>query len=170
MIQNTIYDKRGEKIVRAWCNVLDTQSGTGAYDGSTESKRFSNPVAYHVNQTAHDVVRYIFSEQEELSVPESVEDLCRLQALQDPEASSMLKSFFALRAIVAANLGGIELDADFLLAVDARIDACALSAMNYYSQCREEIMQFRIDEIKRRDKMLERYVENVRMKLEKETA
>lgn len=166
---HTLYEERGEKIVREWCGVLDAQSGTEAYVSGAESRRFNNPVAYHVDKTAHDVVRYVFSEGAE-SLPESVEDLCRLQALQDPKASSMLVSFFKLRAIIASNMKDKTIDGNRMLAIDARIDDCALCAMDYFSQCREEIMQFCIDEIKRRDKMLERYVETVRKKTEKESA
>lgn len=152
-----------EAIVREWCGELDTSSDKSAFEGNINSKRFSNPVAYHIDQTAHDVVEYLFSDETDPAVPESVEDLCRLMALQGSTPSSAFASFFKLRTIVFSKLGKNALDRDAMMLMDERIDTCVLRAMDYYSQCREQIMQFRIDELKRRDKMLERYRDGSRL-------
>ncbi len=153
-------DDKGEMIVREWRKVLDSPTDFDGMDGDFESRRYSNPVAYHVDKTAHEVVEYLFSEDNEPTIPESVDDLCRLKALQDPVPSSALSPFSELRTIVFSRIGSADADSGTMTKVDKRIDACLLHAMDYYCQCREQIMQLRVDEIKRREKTLERQMDS----------
>ena len=145
-----------EAIVRAWGQALAASAGVGVFEGDFPAQRFSNPVAYCVDRTARDVVRYLFSDDQDISVPESINDACHVLALQDASPSETLASFFHLRGIVLSRLVD-EPDFDSLLQIDERIDRCMLAAADCLSQCREQILQLRIGELKKREKMLERY-------------
>ncbi len=155
MSAKTTRKSREEAIVHEWCIELDATSNEDTFKGDMNAKRFKNPVAYHIDQTAHDVVGFLFSDEDDPDMPASLEDMCRLMALQDASPSSVFASFFKLRSIIFSKIGKSDTDMEAVMLVDGRIDACVLKAMDYYSVCREQIMQFRIDELKRRDKMYE---------------
>lgn len=144
--------------MRAWGQALAASAGAGAFEGDFSAQRFSNPVAYCIDRTARDVVSYLFSDDQDIPVPESINDACHVLALQDTSPSETLASFFHLRQIVFSRLAG-DPDLDLLLQIDERIDCCMLAAADCLSQCREQILQLRIGELKRREKMLERYRE-----------
>ncbi|MEG0303036.1 hypothetical protein [Gordonibacter sp.] len=145
-----------DSIARAWCGELSAALGIDACEGNFSSKKYSNSVAYHVDQTAHAVVRYLFSGKEHPSVSDSIDGLCRLLALQDSSPQSTFSSFFKLRSLIFSNSAKL-LDAGALQLIDARIDTCALCAIDCYVRCRDQIMRLRMDELKRSTGMLERY-------------
>lgn len=144
-----------EAVVRAWSDALAASSGASALEGEVSSQRFSNPVAYRIDRTARDVVRFLFEGDWDASVPESIDDVCHVLALEDAEPSVALGSFFRLRQIVLEHIED-EIDRETLLQLDERIDRCVLEAVDRHVRCREQIMQMRIGELKRREKMLER--------------
>lgn len=144
-----------EAIVRAWSDVLAASSGASVLEGEVSSQRFSNPVAYRIDRAAREVVRFLFEGDWDASVSESIDDACHVLALQDAEPSVALGSFFRLRQIALERMDG-EIDRATLLQLDERIDRCVLEALDCHARCREQIMQMRIGELKRREKMLER--------------
>ncbi|WP_283171161.1 hypothetical protein [Curtanaerobium respiraculi] len=138
-----------DSIAREWCVELYATPDSKVFEGDVSDTRFSNPVAYHIAQTSQDVVGYLFSNERDPEVPESVDDLCRLIALQEARPSEAFASFFKLRSIVFSRAGKSGMDAKTLSVVNDRIDACLLRAMDCYTRFREQIMQLRIDELKR---------------------
>ena len=137
-----------ELIVRDWCVELHAASDSKAFEGDVTGRRFSNPVAYHISQTSQDVVHYLFSEEDDPEVPESLDDLCRLIALQQSRPSDAFASFFQLRNIVFSHVKKDSLNDKVFSRINDRIDACTLRAMDNYMRFREQVMQYRIDELK----------------------
>lgn len=138
-----------ESIAREWSIELYATPDAKTFDGDMTSKRFSNPVAFHISQTSHDVVAYLFSEEKDPVIPSSIDDLIRLTALQQARPSDAFASFFKLRSIVFSRIGKGAYNDKALQQISDRIDNCMLYAMDCYTKFREQVMQLRIDELKR---------------------
>lgn len=147
------------RILEAWRKTADPSQDTGTLSARQGKGRFSNPAAYHAAEGWDDIITWLAAD-EEADVPASVEELCRVKAVQDAAPSAALAFLFDLKPAIRSVVGATATEAD-LRALDARIDALALHAFDCYAACRNRIAQLRVDEVQRGEKMLRRQLERI---------
>lgn len=135
----------------------------GGFAADEMPGRFADPFSYRVNRAMADIAAWLVADAPAApTTPSSLEDLCRLQAVQDDTPSSALEIFFALKPALRAELKSGRLGEADYRALDARADALVLHAIDCFAQCRDDIGQLRIDEIRRKEKLLLRRVDAAR--------
>jgi hypothetical protein len=84
---------------------------------------------------------------------QSVREIVKVRAVQQFAPSEAVGFVFRLKEVVRAALGKAVQDsrlASELAAFDAQVDQVALVAFDVFVECREQISQLRINEVKRR--------------------
>jgi hypothetical protein len=94
-------------------------------------------------------------------VPEALEAIIRIRAVQDFSPAEAVGFVFLLKRAVREVLEGASsgsLPANMQSELEARIDALALSAFEIYTRCREQLFEIRVREAQRRTAaLLERF-------------
>ena len=81
-----------------------------------------------------------------------LDEIIRIRAVQEIPPSQALSFVFSLKPILRKQIPEAAQDpklARELEEMDARIDRVALAAFDLYTDCREEVSQLRISEVKR---------------------
>lgn len=114
---------------------------------------FANPVGHSAREGASEIVDALLAESEDPeAVRESLEGIVRIRAVQQFSPSTALSFVFSLKSVIRKALPEASRDprhSEELAAVDARIDSLALAAFDVYAECREQVNQLRINEVKR---------------------
>lgn len=147
----TIYeriDARRAGILKAWQTRLTSGPQASCPSVSREAGRFTNPAAYLAGECADDVLAWLTGGRSTEEVPASLDDWCRLRAVQETAPSRALRPIFDLKRIVRDAVGA-EGDGDGLSAFDERVDEIALLAFDRYAGSREKLFEIRRDEMRR---------------------
>jgi predicted RNA-binding Zn ribbon-like protein len=86
------------------------------------------------------------------SAPASLREMCKLRAVQTAAPSEALDFIVELKRIIRLVLSHDEIDSAQLGALydfDTRVDQLLLLAFDAYSACREQIMNIKLDELRR---------------------
>ncbi|WP_165171716.1 hypothetical protein [Adlercreutzia sp. ZJ242] len=114
-----------------------------------------------MRQAADDVAVWLLSDDDAAGVPTSVEDLCRVKALQDDKPSSVLKPLYDLKPRVLAWLRAHEAPEALSVRAAERAELAFLHSVDCYLRCREDLNRLRLDEVRRETKMLQRHLDNL---------
>jgi hypothetical protein len=126
-----------------------------------EKDRFKNPVGQSIHRATETIFDGVLLERNTEGVPEALESLVRIRAVQDFSPAEAVAFVFLLKraareVIEGASPGGSV--AAVLLDLESRVDALALSAFDTYTRCREELFEIRLRASQRRVAvMLERF-------------
>lgn len=152
-----------DNLIEKWRSILDPVMDKRLFEGDMAAKQFTAPAAYHVDKTAHDVVYYVVLGGDSTDAMNSIEELIRLVALRGEPASRSLACFYELRSLVLQETGDMFADDDARSKMYARVDTCALHATDVFVESRERLAQVTLNELKRRDKMLEKIISDPRV-------
>ncbi|MBO4353141.1 MAG: hypothetical protein J5818_06585 [Eggerthellaceae bacterium] len=144
------------KMAERWSECIDQFAGSGCSIGKSASGRYANPAAYHVENTAGKLASYILVGGDFDDVMKELDDVARIMVLRDEPASASMVSFMKLRDVLTGEAAFSKLDEKDRDAALARLDECFLRAMDTYVQSREKILQISIEELKKRNMMLEK--------------
>jgi RsbT co-antagonist protein rsbRD N-terminal domain len=118
-----------------------------------EKDAFRNPVGSSLLRCTRTIYDGVALGRETDPVPEALESLVRLRAVQEFSASSAVGFVFWLKRAVREHLRELGVESELwaeLVVLDERIDALAAAAFDLYGQCRERIYAIRVDEHRRR--------------------
>ncbi|WP_172136644.1 hypothetical protein [Adlercreutzia sp. ZJ473] len=139
--------------------MLDPAASRGVATAS--AGRYDNPTGFRMRQAADDVAVWLLSDDDAAGVPTSVEDLCRVKALQDSKPSSALKPLYDLKPRVLAWLRAHEAPEALNTRAAERAELAFLHSVDCYLRCREDLNRLRLDEVRRETKMLQRHLDNL---------
>lgn len=145
-----------EHIAAQWRVQIDPLAGDAALAENVSEARFTNPAAYHINNTATAVVNFVVSGEGEEAAQSQLDDLARLLALRVSAPSASLGCFFGLRNLVADQAANLSLSGEALSAALSRVDACLLHTVDAIAQSREKLSALAMEELKKRNEMLEK--------------
>ena len=112
---------------------------------------FANPVGATVSRTLAGLFDELLAGAEPERIAPLLDDLIRLRAVQDFSPSQAVGFVFQLKRAVREQLAGVETPPwPELAEFEGRIDRLALLAFDLYLQCREQIFQIRVKEVKTR--------------------
>jgi len=167
--------KNKDAIVRRW---LDDALATYPGDSSAAFKRqkdpFANPVGHSLRTATREILQALlegkrcqepFSSQLETHADDNdrkrfltpfplqcLHEIIKIRAVQQFSASQAVGFVFQLKQAIRAELGGGAGDPRFLSELaefEERIDRIALAAFDIYTQCREQVFELRMNEVKR---------------------
>lgn len=148
-LSDILQDKK-DKILSIWIDrTLNSYTSSGFFKKSKD--HFANPVGANIKDGLTRVLDLLLQEAaiEEFSKP--LDQVIRIRAVQEFSPSQAVVPFLELKWIIRQVLSEKkkhilpELDLDTL---DCEIDRVALAAFDIYTQCREQLYQVRIKELK----------------------
>jgi hypothetical protein len=119
----------------------------------SERDAFHNPVGHSLLRCTGILYDAVALGEETGSIPEALEAMVRLRAVQELSASEAVGFVFALKRAVREHLRALGAEGELwpeLVALDERIDGLASTAFDLYGQCRERVYAIRMDADRRR--------------------
>jgi hypothetical protein len=161
VLRDVLQPHRSEALDRWRGFVLDSYPEESARFFRKEKDRFKNPVGQSIHRATETLFDGALLERNAEGVPEALESLVRIRAVQDFSPSEAVAFVFLLKRAVREVLAGAPEERPLeaaLSELDARVDALALAAFETYTRCREELFEIRLRSSHRRVAvLLERY-------------
>jgi hypothetical protein len=123
-----------------------------------ETDGFRNPVGQTLKDSIPVLVDELFGEMNSARVRQTLEDIVRIRAAQNYSAREAVEFVFLLKGIFQKRLASNEA---IRLELDRRVDEMALTAFDFYTQCREKISDILVSEARRRVALLQRIYSEV---------
>ncbi len=146
--------KNQDAIVGRW---LDHVLATYGADSSAVFKRqkdpFANPVGHSLRVGMREIFEALLRGMDVEKIRQHLHEIVKIRAIQQFSASEAVGFVFYLKEAVRAELADAAKDprfSDELAQLDRRIDRVALAAFDIFVQCREQVSELRVNEVKRR--------------------
>jgi hypothetical protein len=139
-----------DKILSVWINrTLDSYSSSGFFKKASD--HFANPTGTNIKEGLARVLDLLLdgADLDEFTAP--LDQVIRIRAIQQFSPSQAVVPFLELKWVIRQVLSGDkkitlpDVDMDDL---DCEIDRVALAAFDIYTQCREQLYEVRIKELK----------------------
>ena len=154
MTLGTLIQKKQESIIQRWLDdVLATYPEDGAAAFGRQRDRFANPVGHSLRAGTRGIVESLLDEVDREKVGHYLGEIIRIRAVQEFSASRAVGFVFGLKSAIRAELGAAVTDPDIapaLAELEGKIDRIALTAFDIFVQCREQVCDLRVNEMKRR--------------------
>jgi hypothetical protein len=152
MFRDILKESQSAIVDRWLADTLATyQSGAAEFFEHTKDP-FANPVGNALIKGLTGLFECLLAERPLESTRGNLDEIIKIRAVQDFSPSQALSFVFLLKNAVRVELGGkvvnLELLAD-LAQFESRIDQVALLAFESYTNCREQVYNLRVDEVKR---------------------
>jgi hypothetical protein len=161
VLRDVLQAHRSEALDRWRGFVLDSYPEEAARFFRKEKDRFKNPVGQSIHRATEILFDGVLLERNAQGVPEALESLVRIRAVQDFPPSEAVAFVFLLKRAVREVLEEASTDgvpATALSDLESRADGLALAAFETYTRCREELFEIRLRSSQRRVAvLLERY-------------
>ena len=161
VLRDVLQAHRSEALDRWRGFLLDSYPEEAARFFRKEKDRFKNPVGQSIHRATETLFDGALLERDTEGVPEALESLVRIRAVQEFSPAEALAFVFLLKRAVRealAEASGERPPEAVLSDLDSRVDALALAAFETYTRCREELFEIRLRSAKRRvSVLLERY-------------
>jgi len=154
-----------DAIVQRWLeDVLATYSPEASSAFGRQKDPFANPVGHGLRVGTRGIFETLLDGRDSEEIRRHLQGIIKLRAVQEFSASQAVGFVFRLKEAIRAELGKLVGDPRFsseLTEFDGRIDEIALAAFDIFVQCREQVYELRVNEVKRRvswiaDKMNQR--------------
>ena len=140
-------------IVQRW---FDDGLATYPEDSASAFKRqkdpFANPIGHSLRLGTKAIFDALLDGADSDTIQHHLNEIVKIRAVQQVTASEAIKFVFSVKQAVRAELGRAARDprmVDELEAFDGKVDRVALVAFDTYVQCREQVSELRIGEVKR---------------------
>ncbi len=157
-----------DAIVQRW---LEDALATYPEDSSVALRRqkdpFANPVGHSLRVGTRGIFEALLDEMDGEKIHQYLHEIIKVRAVQQLPASQAVRFVFHLKEAIRAVLGDAVREPQFssgLAKLEGQIDGIALTAFDVYVQCREQVCELRVNEVKRQvswivDKMNERGID-----------
>jgi hypothetical protein len=146
--------ERKEAIVQRWTEaVLATYPAHAAETFGRERDRFANPVGHSVRTGTRGIVEALCDGLDAPRIRAALREILKVRAVQQFTPSQAVGFVFGLKDVIRTELADVVGNpgaAGELAAIDGEIDRIALAAFDVFAECREQVYQLRVEEVKRR--------------------
>jgi hypothetical protein len=154
MTFGALLQDRKDAIVRTWfAEAVAIYGGEGAKAFSRQKDPFANPVGHSLREGTREIFEAILAGAEVEELDTHLRGIVKIRAVQEFSPSQAVGFVFGLKSAVRAELGTAISDtrhAPDLAAFDDRVDQVALKAFDIFTECREQLCDLRVNEVKRR--------------------
>ncbi len=147
-----LLSKKKKSILKRWFDlILETYPPETSLFLKGQKDRFTNPVGATIHQGIEDIFDQILQESEPERISTFLDNVIRIRSVQDFTASRAVVFMFQLKKVIRDELKneikekGIS---DELLALESKIDDLALLSFDIFMQCREQIYELRVNEVR----------------------
>jgi len=152
--------KNRSAILNKWFNdVIATYPGDSGKFLGGEKDRFNNPVGNTIKDQSSILFDALIGDSPANRVDEAIENIMKIRSVQDFKPSEAVVIVFLLKTAIEETLKSEikrqNLENE-LIDFHKNIDGLALSFFNSYTSCREIINRIRINEMKNRNKLLQK--------------
>ncbi|MGA7875218.1 MAG: RsbRD N-terminal domain-containing protein [Desulfoferrobacter sp.] len=148
--------QHGPSILKKWFNsILDTYPPETARMLKREKNQFANPVGSTIYQGMEGLYQELINGINPETVTPFLDKIIRIRAIQDFSPSRAIAFVFTLKELVREQSKEAEgsqegLPSEDLVSFEARIDQLVMLAFDIYVQCREQLYELRVNEVKNR--------------------
>jgi len=150
-LKNLLQEKR-DPIVKAWCDVvLSTYPEQSREFLKKQKDSIANPVGNTISEGIGSIYDELLEETASDKISLFLDNIIRVRAVQDFSPSQAVGFVFGLKDVVREVIKGDVESSQLsgqLVAFDATIDRLALRCFDIYTQCRENIFDIRVNEVK----------------------
>lgn len=143
-----------DPIVQRWLEgVLATYPGSATAVLGRQKDRFANPLGHSLRVGTRGIFDALLEGMDPEKIRQDLDEMIRIRAVQEFSASQAVGFVFLLKEAVRAELVKAVKDPRFsseLAEFEGRIDRIALAAFDVFVQCREQVYELRVSEVKRR--------------------
>ncbi len=149
-----LLQKKKDAILQRWCDdALATYSKDATNAFRRQKDPFANPVGHALRMGTQGVFEALLDGPDDDEIRGHLEGMVKIRAVQQFSPSEALSFLFGVKKIVRAELGVKRDDSRFaaeLAKFDDQVDRMALFAFDVFVECRQQVSELRINEIKRR--------------------
>jgi hypothetical protein len=160
-LRDAVEPHRSEALDRWRSLVFDSYPEEAVRFFRSEKDGFKNPVGQSIHRATEAIFDGALLERDVDGVPEALEAIVRIRAVQDFSPAEAVGFVFRLKRAVREVLEGAfpgGLSEGVRSELEDRVDALALSAFEIYTRCREQVFEIRVREAQRRTAgLLERF-------------
>lgn len=147
-----LIEEKKPVIIKKW---FDAIMNTYPVDKSgflqKQKDQFANPIGFTFSQGIDKIVTALLQEEDMATVTASLTDMIKVRAVQNFTPSQAVAFVFTLKKIIREELGKTTEErhiSEALRAFEVKIDELALSSFDIYSQCREQLSELKVMELK----------------------
>jgi hypothetical protein len=160
-VRDAVRPHRSEALDRWRRLVFDSYPEEAVRFFRSEKDGFKNPVGQSIHRATETIFDGVLLERGADGVPEALEALVRIRAVQDFSPAEAVGFVFLLKRAVREVFEGASPEgfpAGVQSELETRVDALALAAFEIYTRCREQVFEIRVREARRRTAaLLERF-------------
>ena len=148
-LTETLQDKK-KQIQTIWIDrTLDSYSSSGFFKKSLDT--IANPIGANIRDGLTTILDLVLQDADPESYTQSLDQVVRIRAVQDFSPSQAIVPFLELKWVIRQVLNDSKKTMHLSLELanlDCKIDRLALAAFDKYMECREQLYQVRISELK----------------------
>jgi hypothetical protein len=153
MMLGELLQERKDAVVQRWLDdVLATYPEDGSRAFEREKDPFANPVGHSLREGTRGIFEALLDGMDTERIGNHLVEIIKIRAVQQFSASQAVAFVFSLKGAIRQELGSAASDpaiAAELHDVETQIDRIALAAFDVFLQCREQLLELRINEVKR---------------------
>jgi len=143
-----------DAIVQRWlAEVLASYAEDSAAAFRRQKDPFANPVGRSLRVGTRGIFETLLDGMDAEKIRQYLQEIIKIRAVQQFSASQAVGFVFCLKEAVRAELGKAVGDQRFsseLAKFEAEVDQIALAGFDVFVQCREQVCELRVNEVKRR--------------------
>lgn len=148
-----LLQQKKDAIADRWlADALATYPTESAAAFERQKDPFANPVGHSLRVGTRAVLETLLDGGGPEKIRQHLLEIIRIRAVQQFPPSRSLAFLFSLKKAIRAELGPDAADprrATDLAGLEAEIDGLVLAAFDVFAQCREQVHELRINEVKR---------------------
>jgi hypothetical protein len=163
-LRNLLVKKRGSILERWFHLIIQSYPPDTAKFLKRKKDRFANPVGHSIVTGTESIFDALVGEAESESIPEFLDKIIKVRAIQDFTPSQAVAFVFLLKTVIRDELGeGLDREplAAELSRLDTRIDQLGLMAFDVYMRSREKLYEIRVKEVKNQSSKLLEYADRM---------
>lgn len=142
-----------DAIIQGWLEAaLATYPGESSVAFKRQKDPFANPIGHSLRVGTHGIFEALLDGMDTEKIRQCLHEIIKIRAVQQFSASRAVGFVFHLKGAIRAELGEAARDPRFsseLVELEGQIDRIALAAFDVFVQCREQVCELRVNEVKR---------------------
>lgn len=148
-----LLEEKKSAILKKWFEtIIETYPTDTSGFLKKQKDRFTNPVGYSITQGAENILQALLEDKDLSQGLPYLEDIIKVRAIQDFTPARAIAFVFYLKIVVREELEKEIRQKQIyeaLLSFETKVDDLALLAFNIYSECRDQLNNVKIAELKR---------------------
>ena len=143
-----------DAIVQRWLDgVLATYPGDASAAFGRQRDAFANPVGHSLREGTQGIFDVLLEGVDAAKIRQYLLTIIKIRAVQQFSPSQAVGFVFGLKDAIRTEVGAAAGDGRFspeVAEIEGQIDRIALAAFDLFVECREQVYELRVNEVKRR--------------------